>query len=288
MLGVAARARRLDARARPSGAPRRCGAPARPSPRRGATAPTARPPASRPRRPGRRPRPRAARRRRCRPCDGPGRGAAAPRLRAPVLAVLVVLEVVERDLRDADRLLRAEGVERLLRELQAVLDGLLGDVRLREVVDELGVDALEPPGVALLEELRVLAVERAALAARERGVEDVAHDAAREREPVAARLALLLEHSLADEPVDVVVEVPRVLGERSRGPSSRRSSRGPRRPRGRRAAPRAAARCASRRPAGSSPAARRPRSPPPPRSSRRPCRPSRCRPSRRASGRAPS
>ncbi len=48
----------------------------------------------------------------------------------------------------------------------------------------------------------------------ERGVEDVADDAARERQPVAARLALLLEHALADEPVDGVVEIPVALGER--------------------------------------------------------------------------
>ena len=70
------------------------------------------------------------------------------------------------------------------------------------------------PAYALLEELGVLAVERPALAARERGVEHVADDAARERQPVAARLALLLEDPLAHEPVDVVVEVLGVLGER--------------------------------------------------------------------------
>ena len=80
-------------------------------------------------------------------------------------------------------------------------------------MDELGVDALEPAGVALLDELGVLAVERAALAPGQRGVEDVADDPAREGQAVAAGLALLLEHALADEAVDVVVEVPVVLGD---------------------------------------------------------------------------
>ena len=138
-----------------------------------------------------------------------------PRLAFPlaVFRVLGVLEVVERDLRDADGVLRAEGVERLLRELQPVLDGLLGVVRLREVVDELRVDALEPPGVALFQELGKLAVERAALAPGQRRVQDVADDPAREGQAVASRLALFLEHPLADETIDVVVEVAVVLGD---------------------------------------------------------------------------
>ena len=110
---------------------------------------------------------------------------------------LLVLEELERDLRDADRVLGAEGVERLLRELQSVLDRLLGHVALPEVVDELGVDALEPPGRALLDQLGVLAVEGTAAPARERSVEHVAHDSAREGQPVAARLALFLEDALA-------------------------------------------------------------------------------------------
>ncbi len=126
----------------------------------------------------------------------------------------LVPEVIEGGLRDARRLLRAEGVEGLFRELQAVVHGFPGHVALREVVDELGVHAVEASLVALFEEVRVRAVERAALPPREGAVEDVAHDAAREREPVAARLALLLEEAFLDEPVDRLVEVFRVLRDR--------------------------------------------------------------------------
>ena len=127
---------------------------------------------------------------------------------------LLVAEVVERRLRDARRLLRAEGVERLLRELQAVVHGLGGNVALREMVDEIGIHAVEAALVALFEEVRVRAVEGATLPPREGAVEDVAHDAAREREPVAARLALLLEKALLHEPVDRLVETLRVLRDR--------------------------------------------------------------------------
>ena len=44
--------------------------------------------------------------------------------------ILRVFEVVKGDLRDSDRVLGAEGVERLLRELQCVFHRLLGDVGL--------------------------------------------------------------------------------------------------------------------------------------------------------------
>ena len=125
----------------------------------------------------------------------------------------LVLEVVERDLRDADRLLGVERVERLARELQPVLDRLLGIVGLREMVHELGVDALEPAGVALFDQLGVLAVERPALAAGEGGVENVPDDAARKGQPVAARLPFLLEDPLAQQPVDGVVEIRGPFGQ---------------------------------------------------------------------------
>ena len=80
-------------------------------------------------------------------------------------------------------------------------------------MDELGIDALEPARGALLEQPGVLAVERPAPAAGEGSVEDVANDAARERQPVAARLALLLEKPFAHQPVDGVVEVLRPFGQ---------------------------------------------------------------------------
>ncbi len=135
-------------------------------------------------------------------------------LESSALAGLGVRQKVQRDLRDPDRVLRAEGVEGLLHELQPVGDGLLGIVGLREVMHEIGVDAFEPAGVAMFDELGVLAMERPAPAARERGIEHVAHDAAREGQPVAAGLAILLEHSLAEQAVDVVVETRDAFGER--------------------------------------------------------------------------
>ncbi len=63
------------------------------------------------------------------------------------------------------------------------------------------------PACRDLEQLRVAAVERAALARRERGVEHVADDPARERQAVAARLALLLEVALDEQPVEGVVDL---------------------------------------------------------------------------------
>ena len=125
----------------------------------------------------------------------------------------LVPEVIERGLRDARRLLRAEGVEGLLRELQAVIHRLPGDVALREVMDELGIDAVEAALVSFLEKVRVRPVQRAAPPPHEGAVENVAHDAAREGEPVAARFALFLEKALFHEPVDRLVEALRILGE---------------------------------------------------------------------------
>jgi hypothetical protein len=79
------------------------------------------------------------------------------------------------------------------------------------VVEEVGGDALLPPGVALLEEAGVLLVERLALAPGEAVVEDVADDPAGEGEAVAADVLLLLEEALPDEGVDRLVEVPDLL-----------------------------------------------------------------------------
>src|SRR5688500_8402496 len=124
------------------------------------------------------------------------------------------MQVFEGGLRGPDRVVGAERVQRLLRELQAVLDGLLGNVGLGEVMDEVGIDAIEPAGVSPLDQLRVAAMERAAAAPRESAVEDVPHDPAREGEPVAARLALLLEDPLADEALRRVVQVSRAFRER--------------------------------------------------------------------------
>ena len=135
-------------------------------------------------------------------------------LQLRVARPLAVLEELERDLRDPGGVLGAEGVERFLRELQAVLDGLLGDVALPVVLDELGVDALEPAGGALLDELGVLAVERPAAAPRERRVEDVADDPARERQPIAARLPVLLQDAFEDQAIDRILDAAGALGQR--------------------------------------------------------------------------
>jgi hypothetical protein len=127
---------------------------------------------------------------------------------------LSVLEEVEDSLDHLDRRLGAEGVERFARGDHAVADRLLGDVAFGEMVDELRVDAVETPLEPLLELLGVAAVERLALAARERAIEDVADDAAGKREAVAARLALFLEDPVDDQPLDDLVEVVLHLAER--------------------------------------------------------------------------
>ena len=79
-------------------------------------------------------------------------------------------------------------------QAQAVLDGLLGHVALREVVDELReARARAGPRSASRAARRTAGGASAGARAREPGVEHVAHDAAREGQQVAARLALLLE-----------------------------------------------------------------------------------------------
>src|SRR5207237_6252561 len=78
---------------------------------------------------------------------------------------------------------------------------------LPEVAHELGIESVEPSRIACLDELAVLAMEGAALPAREGGVENVPHDPAGERQPVAPGLPLLLQDPLPDEPVDRVVHV---------------------------------------------------------------------------------
>ena len=57
------------------------------------------------------------------------------------------------------RLVGGEGVQGLLGELQPVFHGLLRDVGLRKMVHEVGIDALQPPRVAFLQQLGILTVE---------------------------------------------------------------------------------------------------------------------------------
>src|SRR5205807_3482218 len=85
---------------------------------------------------------------------------------------------------------------------------------LPEVLDELGIDALQAPGGPLLDQLGVLAVEGSAASAGQGAVENVADDPARKGQPVAAGLPLLFEDSFPDEAIDVVVEVLRSLRQR--------------------------------------------------------------------------
>ena len=110
----------------------------------------------------------------------------------------------------ARRVFDAEGFERGLREAQAVLDRLVGHVALEEMLDQLRQHALDPAGVARLEQLGGAAMQRAALARRQPRVQHVVDDAAREAQEAAARLTLFLEQALLHEPVDRIVDVARL------------------------------------------------------------------------------
>ena len=138
-----------------------------------------------------------------------GPGEKEPRLSffGPVPFPFLVLEIFEGGPGDPHRLLGAERLQGFSRLLEGVLDRLVRHVGLGEVVEQLRVDPLEPPGIPALEEVGILPVERLPLPPGEMAVENVAHDAAREDEPVSARLPLLLENSLLDERVDGVLEV---------------------------------------------------------------------------------
>lgn len=114
----------------------------------------------------------------------------------------LLVQEVQDGARRADRLLGAQGLERLLRQLQSVLDRLLGKVALRAAVQELRVDALQPSRVAPLELLGVAAMERAPAAPRQSRVEDVAQDAAPEREAVPARGPFFFQEAVREEPLD--------------------------------------------------------------------------------------
>ena len=79
---------------------------------------------------------------------------------------------------------------------------------------ELGIDPIEPPLEPLLDLFGVTAVQRFALASRKRAVEDVADDAARECQAVAARLALLFDDPVDDQPLDDVLNLALRFAER--------------------------------------------------------------------------
>src|SRR5713101_4539874 len=82
------------------------------------------------------------------------------------------------------------------------------------MVNKLRINALEPAGVALLDQLGIITVKRATLATGKRAVQNVADDPARESQPVATGFPFLFEDPLADEPVDLVVEVLCVFRQR--------------------------------------------------------------------------
>ena len=79
------------------------------------------------------------------------------------------------------------------------------------MVDEVGIDPLEPARVPLLQEIGVLSVESLSLPPRERAVEHVANDAAREGQPVAARVHRLLQDSVAHEAIHGVLQILRLV-----------------------------------------------------------------------------
>src|SRR5262249_60163461 len=91
----------------------------------------------------------------------------------------LLVQEVEDGLGRARGLFGAPRFERGAGAAQAVLHGLVRHVALREVVEELGQDALDPARVPLLHDLGVAAVGRAALAARGARGEDGAGEAAR-------------------------------------------------------------------------------------------------------------
>src|SRR5437879_11756609 len=82
------------------------------------------------------------------------------------------------------------------------------------MVNELRINALEPAGVALLDQLGIITVKRATLATGKRAVQNVSDDPARESQPVTTGFPFLFEDPLADEPVDFVVEVLCVFRQR--------------------------------------------------------------------------
>ena len=197
-----------------------------------------------------------------RPCGKPARGGAcASPSGAPSPDHSALLHVLENGSRDPGRLLGAEGEERFLRELQAVLDRLLGDVAFRVVVQELRVDPLQPVRVTLLQELGVSSVERASASSARRRCRG-RHGRFRSRRP-ACRRAIRAPPPEAHRGRDARSRRP---GRRhplrgSPDPGTRSSCRGPKRSRGCRAAPREVVRSVPPRPAESSPAERRTRAP---------------------------
>ena len=181
-------------------------------------------------------------------------------LERPVARPLLVLEELERGLRGADRVVRAERVERLARELQAVLDGLFGNVGLREVMDEVGIDrGRADPRIASRSARRTSGGASGACAARarrrgRRGRSRSRRRAGRRGTPAPLRESL---RGPAGRSTSSRFRAP--SASISRSPNSKLLPRTDATRAGR-AAPREAARSASRPPAGSSPAARRTRS----------------------------
>ena len=151
--------------------------------------------------------------------------------------------------RMASSTLNASSDERARRSAYSTV--LSGHVPLEAVVDELRQHAIEPAGVARLEQLDAAAMERAPLARRQAGVQHVVHDAA--REPQARhRETRALPRSAPVRPADRSRRRRRAPARAPRDRGRRRSSRRRTRPRGCRAGRRATGRRASRPPSGSS------------------------------------
>ena len=119
----------------------------------------------------------------------------------------VRVEKGERRARRPRGVFDAEGLEGRPGEAQRVLDRLVGHVALQAVLDQLGQDSFDPPGMPRLEQLGGPAMQRPALSRRQAGVEHVVHDAAREAEQPAARLAFLCDEALLHEPVNRIVDL---------------------------------------------------------------------------------
>ena len=174
--------------------------------------------------------------------------------------------------RGADGILDAEGFERVLRQAQRVFDGLVRDVALEVVLDELRQHALDSAGVARLEQLGRSgdgAIGACGATARRRA----RRARRRSRSSGGRRATRALPRSGPLRPADRSHRPRRAPGPARPGRARRSWCRSPRRPRGHRADPPGAARSASRPPSESWQAALRRRARPRPKGSTRRCRP---------------
>src|SRR5437870_11270353 len=74
-------------------------------------------------------------------------------------------------------------------------------------MNQLGVDSLKPSPMTLLDLLSIFTMQRPSLAARNCAVQHLANDTTRERQAIAARLALFLEQALIYQTINRVLNI---------------------------------------------------------------------------------